>query len=144
MISRSFALEYLLQLYYTCRPITETIQSGVYQFDGTGYASRDQIRYAADKYDVFFDFKAIWKDALLFFMANDTTVCRCLSTVIMQSYNNNNNTLIYIAPACRMTSVIRKANISCRPIVKMDKIIDRLVRWSKLLRCVLMNISEWF
>ena len=52
-----------------------TRQTSDYQFDGTGYASHSQIRYAADKYDVFLDFKAIWKDALLFFMANDATVC---------------------------------------------------------------------
>jgi len=58
-----------------CRPITVTRQTSDYQFDGTGYASHSQIRYAADKYDVFLDFKAIWKDALLFFMANDATVC---------------------------------------------------------------------
>ena len=62
-------------LFCVCRPTNATFPDG-YQFDGTGYASRLRPRYLPGTFDVIFEFKAFWKNALLFFVANDATVCR--------------------------------------------------------------------
>jgi hypothetical protein len=52
-----------------------TPASDIYQFDGTGFASKPQVRYLNHLYEIQFQFKAINKDAMLFYTANNKTVC---------------------------------------------------------------------
>src|SRR6218665_2012515 len=56
------------------RPIVEESSSVVYQFSGRGYASVPQVRYSPERLSITFQFKSFWKDAILFYTANNKTV----------------------------------------------------------------------
>jgi len=58
-----------------CSPTSYvTPASDVYQFDGSGFARKPQVRYVNHFYEIQFHFKGISKDGLLFFTANNKTV----------------------------------------------------------------------
>ena len=48
--------------------------SGVYQFDGSGYAQLPQVRFHPERLSITFKFKTFWEEALLFLTVNEVTV----------------------------------------------------------------------
>ena len=58
-----------------CNPVPSPAEgeNGIYQFDGTGYASREQVPYTSRFYSVIFKIKVIYEEALLFFTHNPHT-----------------------------------------------------------------------
>ena len=67
----------VLPLFPHCSPSPVTAAASTYQFDGTGFAEMEplQSKFRSGKgLALFFEFKTVWKDAVLFFVANENNV----------------------------------------------------------------------